>query len=96
VVLYSVCDNYRRKYCVIVQSTSILQVHLCITYDYNKYLYNSAISEYPYIHTTSPHMFPCDMAGKEEQYVCGSEAEESDNTGEPTFGGRVFYGTVSS
>jgi hypothetical protein len=23
-------------------------------YDYNKYLYNSATSDYPYIHTTSP------------------------------------------
>jgi hypothetical protein len=25
-------------------------------YNYNKYLYNSAISDYPYIHTTSPQV----------------------------------------
>jgi hypothetical protein len=29
----------------------------CIAYYNNKYLYNSAISDYPYIHTTSPQYY---------------------------------------
>jgi hypothetical protein len=52
VIITSSCN------CVILQPASILQVLLCITYGYNKYLYNSAITDCPYIHTTSHLLGP--------------------------------------
>jgi hypothetical protein len=51
-----VYDNYEQYYRVIAHSASILQLRLCITYDYNKYHCNSATSNCPYIHTTFPHI----------------------------------------
>jgi hypothetical protein len=40
-----------------------MKFRLCITYDYSKYLHNSAINDYRYIYTTSPNTGGTDMPG---------------------------------
>jgi hypothetical protein len=51
------CVWFNPVKCTVTEPTTLInQVRLCITYYHNKYLYNSAISDYPYIHTTSPHI----------------------------------------
>jgi hypothetical protein len=40
-------------------------------------------------------MFQSDMAGVEEQHVWGSENEEPDITGEPTFEGGGYFMALS-